>query len=71
MSDEIGFRLSNNDGKRKKNRKLSIILEHEEQVDAGHRLEAAFEMLFPNVAQPLDDSQGPSEPKPGTQLPLF
>jgi hypothetical protein len=58
-------------GKRKKHRKLRVIFEQEEKENAGHRLEAAFEMLVPSGVQPVDASDGPVKPKPGTQLPLF
>ncbi len=37
----------------------------------GASTEGPFEMLFADRVQPVHDSDGPVELKPGTQLPLF
>ena len=68
MSDEIGFRLNSNDGKRRKRQKLDAIIEYVETEDAEQRLVAAFEMLLSEVVLPADDPAAPIGPQPVTPL---
>jgi hypothetical protein len=50
---------------------IKLICEYEPVPDAEERLLQAFQILLQDGAPLTDQGKAPSEPRPGTQLPLF
>jgi len=70
MSNKTGFRRNNNDGGRRKRPELDVIIEDVQAEDAEERIATAFEMLLGDITSDGHPTL-PTEPGPGTQLPLF